>query len=266
MYLKPNIEKLKNRKKELGWTNQRLATESGVPAGTLNKILNGTTRYPRDETVGALVKAMGMDYYELDNLETDAAVIRETGGYQVTKIEKRATLDTYYSLPDELRAELIDGKLYYMAMPSLRHQSIIMTLSALLYHYFSDKKKDCRVFTLSCDVRLDCDDYTILEPDIFVIRGRKSFVSGAYCMGAPELVIEVVSLSSSKHDYELKRYKYHNAGVKEYWIVDPIKMRIVVYVFAKDAIPVVYTFEDTVRTYLYPDLEIDFRRVEREMV
>ena len=59
MYLKPNIEKLKRRKKELGWTNQRLAKESGIPAGTINKILNGTTRYPRDETVDAMVRAMG---------------------------------------------------------------------------------------------------------------------------------------------------------------------------------------------------------------
>ena len=103
MYLKPNIEKLKHRKKELGWTNQRLAKESGVPAGTLNKIFNGTTRYPRDETVKAMVKAMGMDFYELDNFGTFAALVQETGVYQATRKENRATLDTYYSLPDELR-------------------------------------------------------------------------------------------------------------------------------------------------------------------
>ncbi len=266
MYLKPNIEKLKHRKKELGWTNQRLAKESGVPAGTLNKIFNGTTRYPRDETVKAMVKAMGMDFYELDNFGTFAALVQETGVYQATRKENRATLDTYYSLPDELRVELIDGRLYYKSVPSLRHQSIIMTISALLYQYFSDNKQDCRVFASSCDVRLDCDDYTMLEPDIFVVRGKEQFASGAYCMGAPEFVIEIVSLSSSKHDYELKRYKYHNAGVKEYWIVDPIKMRIVVYVFVKDAVPAVYTFENQVKSYLYPDLAVDFERVGREMI
>ena len=104
MYLKPNIAKLKKRKKELGWTNQRLASESGVPAGTLNKILNGTTRYPRDETIDAMAGAMGLDYYELEDSAADTALIRETGTYQSTGKEGRATLDTYYSLPDELRA------------------------------------------------------------------------------------------------------------------------------------------------------------------
>lgn len=266
MYLKPNIEKLKNRKKELGWTNQRLAEESGVPAGTLNKIFNGTTRYPRDETMDAMARAMGLDYYELEGSAADAALIRESGAYKSVRKEGQATLDTYFSLPDELRTELIDGKLYYMSAPSLRHQSIVIALSAALYSYFADKKKDCRVFASSCDVRLDGDEYTMIEPDIFVVRGREQLAGGAYCMGAPEFVAEIVSLSSSRHDYELKRYKYQNAGVKEYWIVDPIKMRIVVYVFVKDAVPAVYTFEDKVRPYLYPDLEINFEQIKKEMV
>ncbi len=266
MYLKPNIAKLKKRKKELGWTNQRLASESGVPAGTLNKILNGTTRYPRDETIDAMAGAMGLDYYELEDSAADTALIRETGTYQSTGKEGRATLDTYYSLPDELRAELVDGKIYYMSAPSIRHQSIMLALAAALYSYFSDKKKDCRVLAASCGVRLDCDEYTMVEPDIFVIRRKEQLAGGAYCMGAPEFVIEIVSLSSSRHDYELKRYKYQNAGVKEYWIVDPIKMRIVVYAFAKDAVPAVYTFEDKVRPYLYPDLEMDFEQIKKEML
>ena len=153
-----------------------------------------------------------------------------------------------------------------MSAPSLRHQSIVVALSAELYNYFALKKKKYRVFTSFCDVRLDGDEYTMVEPDIFVVQGKEQFANGAYCMGAPEFVVEIVSLSSSKHDYELKRYKYQNAGVKEYWIVDPIKMRVVVYAFAKDTVPAVYTFEDRVKPYLYPDLEIDFERIGKEMV
>lgn len=267
MYLKPNIAKLKNRKKELGWTNQRLAMESGVPAGTLNKIFNGSTRYPRDETLDAVMKAMGLDYYELESSDAEKSSVQETGVYKAAKKEGRVTLDAYYSLPDEFRAELIDGRIYYLSAPSLQHQSILIALTAALYQYFVGKaKKDCRVFASSCDVRLDGDDYTMVEPDIFVVRGKEKLASGAYCMGAPEFVIEIVSLSSSRHDYELKRYKYQNAGVKEYWIVDSIKKRIVVYVFARDAVPAVYTFEDQVRPYLYPDLEIDFACIRKEMI
>lgn len=266
MYLRSNIEKLKNRKKELGWTSRMLSEKSGIPVGTLNKIFNGTTRYPRDKTMDALVKAMGLDYYEMEGFGAELSVIRETGVYQTVKKDNRATLSTYYSLPDGLRAELIDGKIYYMEAPTLRHQNLLMTLSVIFYNYISGKKKNCRVFAASCDVCLDCDEYTMLEPDIFVVSGKEKLANGAYCEGAPEFVIEIVSPSNPKHDYELKRYKYQNAGVKEYWIVDPVKMRIVVYLFAKDAIPVVYTFEDMVKPYLYPDLEIDFDQIQREMV
>lgn len=266
MQLRSNMEKLKKRKKELGWTNQKLSEESGIPVGTLNKIFNGATRYPRDKTVEALVRAMGLDYYEIEDFGAGLSVIRETGAYQTMKKDSRATVDTYYSLPDELRVELIDGKFYYMSAPTLRHQDLLMTLSAALYNYFRSKKGNCRVFAAPCDVRLDCDEYTMLEPDIFVVCGKEKLVNGAYCEGAPDFVIEIVSSPNPKHDYELKRYKYQNAGVKEYWIVDPLKMRIVVYVFVRDEIPAVYTFEDKVRPYLYPDLEIDFEQIKSDMV
>ena len=92
MYLKPNIEKMKKRKKELGWTNQRLAEESGVPAGTLNKIFNGTTRYPRDETIDALIRAMGLNSYEIEKTNTRLSVVRETGVYRTGRKDNRATL------------------------------------------------------------------------------------------------------------------------------------------------------------------------------
>ena len=266
MYLKPTIEKMKKRKKELGWTNQRLAEESGVPAGTLNKIFNGTTRYPRDETIDALIRAMGLNSYEIEKTNTRLSVVRETGVYRTGRKDNRATLDTYYSLPAELRVELIDGRLYYMPAPTLRHQSILMALSANLYSYFAEKKKGYRVLAGYCDVCLDCDEYTLLKPDIFVVQGKEYLANGVCCMGAPEFVIEIAAQSNPEHDYELKRYKYQNAGVKEYWIVDPVKMRIVVYVFVKDTVPKVCNFEDKIRAYLYPDFEMDFEGVMKEMI
>lgn len=266
MYLKPNIEKMKNRKKELGWTNQRLADESGVPVGTLNKIFNGTTRYPRDETINALTRVMGLDGYEIDRSGIRLSAVRETGVYRTGRKDNRATLDTYYSLPHELRVELIDGRLHYMPAPTLRHQSILTALSAKLYSYFADKKKEYHVLAGQCDVQLDCDEYTMLKPDIFVVHGKEALANGVCCMGAPEFVIEIVSRSNPEHDYELKRYKYQNAGVKEYWIVDPVKMRIVIYVFVKDTVPVVCNFEDKIKAYLYPDFEMDFEQVKKEMV
>ena len=101
-----------------------------------------------------------------------------------------------------------------------------------------------------------------LEPDIFVIRRKEQLAGGAYCMGAPEFVIEIVSLSSSRHDYELKRYKYQNAGVKEYWIVDYEKNLVMVYDFQNEDGDD-YTFSDTIPVGIYPDLEIDLSIINK---
>lgn len=266
MYLRSSLEKLKNRKKELGWTNQKLSEESGIPVGTLNKIFNGTTRYPRDRTVESLMEALGLNEAELEDFPAGFPIFRESGIYHPGYRKHRATLATYYSLPEELRAELIDGKLYYLPAPTLRHQALLTVLTAELCRYFSGRKERFLVFGGGCDVCLDGDEYTMLKPDIFVIRGEEKVSGGICCEGAPEFVMEIVSGADSKHDYELKRYKYQSAGVKEYWIADPIRKRIVVYVFARDAVPGVHTFGDRIRSWLYPDLEIDFDRIRKEMI
>lgn len=260
MYGQSNIERLKRRKKELGWSNQRVSDESQVPLGTVNKIFSGATKYPRNGTMNAIVNAMGMGYYEMEDYIASATFARETPNYHVSKaVDKKANLKTYYSLPDELRAELIDGKFYYMSPPSMEHQCIMVELVSALHQYFGKNLGRCKVMVAPCDVRLDKDNYTMVQPDIFVLTEKSGFLEDMYCNGAPEMIVEIVSAENPEHDYERKRLKYQQAGVKEYWIVDPVKMRVVVYTFARDVMPIVYTFEDVVKSIVYPDLRIDFR-------
>ena len=111
MYIKSSIEEMKNRKRELGWTNQKLADQAGIPVGTLNKIFSGMTRYPRDKTMNALIQALGMDYYTMGG-GIELSMAREQGVYQSGKPERRIPRSAYDALPDELKEELIDGKLY----------------------------------------------------------------------------------------------------------------------------------------------------------
>ena len=99
---------MKNRKRELGWTNQKLADQAGIPVGTLNKIFSGMTRYPRDKTMNALIQALGMDYYTMGG-SIELSVAREQGVYQSGKPERRIPRSAYDALPDELKAELMMG-------------------------------------------------------------------------------------------------------------------------------------------------------------
>ena len=78
-------------------------------------------------------------------------------------------------------------------------------------------------------------------------------------MGAPDWIIEIVSPSNPGNDYIRKLNLYRESGVREYWIIDPVKMKISVYEFEKgSSSPQEYTFEDKIKAGIYDDLEIDF--------
>lgn len=265
IFVQSNLEKLKERKKELGWTNQKLAEVSGIPVGTLNKIFSGATRYPRQETLDALVKALGLDYYNVEDYGAVISIVRETSAYTAAK-DEGATLSTYYGLPQDTRAELIDGKIYYMSAPSADHQIVLGELSALFREYFIRTKSKCRGFMAPYDVQLDADDYTMIQPDYAAICNEKKYQNGIRCQGAPDFVVEIVSPSNPSHDYILKLNKYQNAGVREYWIVDPINLRVIVYAFDVDLIPAVYSFQDGVKASIFPGLQIDFAEIYKCML
>ncbi len=169
------------------------------------------------------------------------------------------TTDFIYSLPEGKRAELIDGQVYYMAPPTRIHQEIISELHYKIRSYFESHKGSCRVYPAPFAVFLNQDNRNYVEPDISVICDPRK-LDDKGCNGAPDWVLEIVSPSSRRTDYHAKLFKYRTAGVREYWIVDPEKDRILVYNFeTEDTWD--YTFHDTVKSGIYDDFQIDFSSV-----
>ena len=129
------------------------------------------------------------------------------------------------------------------------------------------KKGPCRVLPSPLDVQIDCDDRTIVQPDIALIcKEEKITRKGIY--GAPDFCIEIVSDSSRKRDYGIKVQKYMNAGVREYWIVDRKREKIVCYWFEGEDAPEIsmYTFREKVPVRIYDgQLEIDFPEIMRRL-
>lgn len=95
-----------------------------------------------------------------------------------------------------------------------------------------------------------------VEPDISVICDRNK-LSERGCEGAPDFIIEVVSPGSRKMDYAIKMNLYADAGVWEYWIVDPMKNRTTVYFFEEDIAPVVFPFDRDITVGIYGNLNIN---------
>lgn len=169
--------------------------------------------------------------------------------------EKIYTSEDYWNLPDGERAELIDGKLYAMAPPSRIHQELVSQFTKAIGNYIDQHNGNCKVYPAPFAVNLNANDETYVEPDISVICDKNK-LDDRGCKGAPDLVIEVVSPSSRKMDYRTKMTLYADAGVREYWIVDPEKERTTVYLYEEDAAPTIIPFNQPVPVGIYTDLEI----------
>lgn len=175
--------------------------------------------------------------------------------------KKLYTEDDYYSLPEDVRAELIDGQIYYQAAPSRAHQKILMSVSKTIANYIDSKGGDCEVYPAPFAVKLREDRKNIVEPDISVICDRDK-LTDIGCTGAPDWIIEIVSPSNSSHDYVRKLNLYMAAGVREYWIVNPMEQSVYVYNFEKNNFRTkAYTFQDKIKVNIYDDLWIDFQEI-----
>ena len=175
--------------------------------------------------------------------------------------EKLYTLNNIYSLQDGNRAELIDGQIYYMAPPTRKHQRIAGELFAAIREYINSHNGSCEVDIAPFAVFLNKDDINYVEPDISVICNPDKLTDEG-CFGAPDWIIEIVSPGSRKMDYFTKLFKYRTAGVREYWIVDPDKDRILVYDFESENTGD-YTFSDSVKASIYEDLYISFSAISK---
>ena len=176
---------------------------------------------------------------------------------------KTYTEEDYYSLPEDVRAELIDGQLYYMSAPSRIHQEILSFLHVRIANYINSRKGSCKVYPAPFAVKpIEYDDKTIVEPDISVICDKNKLTDRG-CTGAPDWIIEIISPINSSHDYIRKLNLYADAGVREYWIVDPRSKKIFVYHLEKTDFEVnTYTLKESVSAKIFTDLQIDFNELD----
>jgi len=168
--------------------------------------------------------------------------------------EKYYTVEDFYNMPDDIRAELIEGQIVYMASPSRLHQDISHELDFAITSYIKSKGGKCRVYTAPFGVQLNDKKDTVLEPDISVICDTDKLTPRG-CVGAPDWIIEIVSPSSRQMDYYKKLFQYHTAGVREYLVADPEKGIVTVYDFEKDSMEE-YTFGEKVPVGIYDGYSI----------
>ena len=163
-----------------------------------------------------------------------------------------------------MRAELIDGELWDMASPSRKHQEIVHELDKGIGSFIDSRGGSCKVYPGPFAVNLFADDSTFVEPDISVVCDR-SKLSDRGCEGAPDLVVEVISPSNPEMDYVTKLNLYREAGVREYWICDPQRERVLAYRFGTDEVMEAYPFDAEVESMVLPGFRVSFGRIVGNM-
>lgn len=231
------IQDMKYIKDLYGYSYAYIAEKTGVPLATVQKLLAGKTTSPRRETLAALSAFFTEQSQKIDPTEFFEDWDPDRKPYH------HYTIRDYENLPDDVRVELIDGVFYLMSAPSFDHQDILMYIGTEMYSFVGKNKGKRKVMVAPLDVQLDKDIWTMVQPDILVVCDP-SIITQKRMEGAPDLIVEILSPTNRRKDVSLKLYKYIKAGVKEYWIVDPVKRITTVYRPGEQEFYKIYPFRE----------------------
>ncbi len=180
---------------------------------------------------------------------------------------KNYTYEDLQNFEDEKRYELINGELYLMSSPTTLHQKIVGEIYVQLHNYLKGKK--CQAFVSPLDVCLSGvknpkKEYNVVQPDILVVCDENKITKNMGIQGAPDLIIEVLSPTSKKHDTFVKYNLYQYYGVKEYWIVDEDVGVIYQYIINEKNIytlPKTYEITENIKVNILKDCTISLKDI-----
>ncbi len=297
-----DITDLKERKKALRLTTKDIAYRAALPFGTVSKVFTGETRNPTYVTIEKIEQVIEQEemkvrleayakafneylnehpdedvdrsefekrYRKMHGLsdvpiafakEDDANILH---GNLAMRTRNLATINDLHLLGENRCYELLNGHIIYNETPSLAHQRIVRELGKVIDRYIEIKGGECEVFDMGFNVMLSEDDYTLVIPDVFVLCDKSKLRENGV-WGAPDWVIEVVSRSTRSYDYKEKMHKYMSSGVREYWVVDLEKNRVVTFIEGEPMRISIYGSDEKVPVYIYDmKLEIDFKVIAR---
>lgn len=177
---------------------------------------------------------------------------------------KKLTYDEFLEIDknNDRILEFIDGVIYDMSSPSTNHQDIILNLSQILKQYLKNKK--CKLMISPYDIIFkDDNDTHRVQPDLSIICNKEGFTKNNY-IGAPTIVIEILSPSTTSKDYIQKMSLYMKNGIKEYWIISPIRKEIQIFNFENKQLniqPVTYRLNEILHSNIFIDLKINVEEI-----
>jgi Uma2 family endonuclease len=186
---------------------------------------------------------------------------------------KRYTYADYVTWVDDIFRELIDGFVHIINTPKRIHQEISYSLGLFLGIFVKKQKGKCNIYHPPFAVRLPADGsteddkiYNVVLPDLCVVCDP-SKLDDRGCIGAPDLIVEVLSPSTAKYDWNKKFKLYEKSGVREYWIVDPGEKLAHIFILQPDGnfdLGTIYDWQEKAPVHIFEGLEIDLKEVFEE--
>lgn len=181
------------------------------------------------------------------------------------KEERDYTYVDYLSWPKDERVEIINGTPYLQAAPSRIHQEILSEMHRQIANYLIDK--NCKVYPVPFAVILDMEEEgdikNVVEPDITIVCDEEKLEDRG-CKGSPDMVVEIISPSTARRDKIEKFNLYEEAGIQEYWIIEPEEKILTVFTLQANqryGRPNLYSEDDHAPVTIFDDLKINLNTV-----
>ncbi len=180
------------------------------------------------------------------------------------------TYADYLTWKFEETVEIIKGRIFPMAAPSRKHQEISRELNGVFYENF--KNHTCRFYAAPFDVRLydkrksnqvNKDVFSVIQPDICIVCDLEK-LDDKGCLGAPDLVVEILSPGNSSKEMKTKKLLYEENAIREYWIFDPEHENVFQFHLTDEGVfspATIYVLEDTLKCIIFPNLHINLKEV-----
>jgi Uma2 family endonuclease len=175
-------------------------------------------------------------------------------------LTKQYSYSDYMLWQFQERVELIKGYILKMTpAPNRSHQTVTLNVASTIFQKF--KHESCKVYVAPFDVRLPVKskkkDSTVVQPDLCIVCDEAKLDEQG-CNGAPDLIVEIISPNNRKHDLDTKFKLYEEAGVLEYWIIEPLEKMVLVYTL-RDGIYIGLKPQiegNIIESPLFPDLKV----------
>ena len=240
-------------------SQRELEKRSGVRQAEICKIENGEGN-PSLKTMGRLFAAMNKELIFTDRshsadrvseFELDTVTESIARYLNLSKKQGFYTVDDMEMIPEGLFVELIDGFIYDMSVPNLKHQIFIKNIQKAFDKFIDDKGGACITLSGQTGLWFEDDDKDLLIPDMMVVCDQNKLQEKGI-VGAPDFILEVLSPSTRARDLSIKKNKYKEKGVREYWLLDPKKEKLLVYDWHEgDDMPCIYGRNDVAPVMIY---------------